>query len=552
MITDALSSLQQAYAERSQGFSPWACIKCALVLQEVLNLWKTDLSADKKLNKSIYTTVLQSAFHPPPLFSFAGCAKRIETLGLSLFGYPSEREVGEQILSLGHQKILQELDDWAFGSFQRMEAKRRILLFLEDKTSGALDLRNLELNSLPDIFYHRAFAERLCRLDLSGNDLPSLPAGINGLPKLRELFCRDCEHLETLFEEISLPRLHTLDLTGCSSLRALPENIGHLPLLRAVHIELCNHLRSFPESLLQLPRNCTVHMLGITHSSHALQRLRQEVRSPTYQGPTFILSAWRHIRAQGQEPSLETLIHQLCQTAEKPPIILSKELQENTYLKTWLYRLSDMADFSERKEESRKKLAGRILDFLIFAETEEGKTFKGLMLLVLEDAWTTCGDRMALSVMDLGIAYKLAKADLTKTQEIANLLLRGSLVLSLLQQIAQSKISTLKIVDPIEVVLTYPVMLKDSLQIPIDIEDMHFFYLSGISQQELEQARVFVQEHLDNQDYCTAFLVDQPLWIAALKLRYPTAMQEIETYKQDHFKKHQKALQDLTTPLLSL
>ena len=130
-----------------------------------------------------------------------------------------------------------------------------------------------------------------------------------------------------------------------------------------------------------------------------------------------------------------------------------------------------MADFSS---SNGKLIANKILQYLERAETD--LPFRDIFFSVIEEASTTCGDRMALSILHIGINYDLFTIDKSDLKKFADFIIYGPWMMNRLEEIAREKFQTLKNADEIEVYLAYPIGLKDSLNIKIDLENMLFFF----------------------------------------------------------------------------
>jgi len=139
---------------------------------------------------------------------------------------------------------------------------------------------------------------------------------------------------------------------------------------------------------------------------------------------------------------------------------------------------------------------------------------------------------MALSILHLGIAYKLSMADKKDLNGLATLLTRGSLALEWLEEVASNKVQSLFGCDPIEVYLGYPVMLKEELKLPIDVEEMLYFACSSLKKEDLEGAKNIVLSRFANKEGLYKDLCQRDLWIEALKENYPEKAQEIERKKE--------------------
>jgi hypothetical protein len=254
--------------------------------------------------------------------------------------------------------------------------------------------------------------------------------------------------------------------------------------------------------------------------------------------------------------STSELLKELFKTAEMTSFPLPTEWDSNESLRDWLNKLSSMADYNAGGGVKRKALANKVLSFLQLAINDPA--FKGVFFTVIREATTTCGDRMALSILNLGIAYKLSTADKKDLKGLATLLTRGSLALEWLAEVASNKVLTLAGCDPIEVYLGYPVMLKEELKLPIDVQEMLYFACSSLKKEDLETAKQIVLNRFANKEELYKELCKRDLWINALKENYPEKAQEIEAKKQAlleqqnyDFKEVEAAWIDLTKKALA-
>jgi len=165
---------------------------------------------------------------------------------------------------------------------------------------------------------------------------------------------------------------------------------------------------------------------------------------------------------------------------------------------------------------------------------------------------------MALSILHLGIAYKLSTANKKDLSGLATLLTRGSLALEWLEEIASNKAKNLPGCDPIEVYLGYPVMLQKELKLPIDVEQMLYFACSSLKKEDLEAAKQIVLARFADKEGVYQKLCKRDLWIKALQESYPKKAQEMEAKTEEllevenyHSKEVEEAWIALTKEALS-
>ncbi len=366
----------------------------------------------------------------------------------------------------------------------------------------------------------------LQQLNLYGNRLTTLPAEIGNLTNLQQ-FNLGGNRLTTLPTEIGkLTNLQQLDLY-VNQLTALPAEIGNLNILSRLDLEHNRSLTGLPDEILRLPQTCTVELTGCHLSQTVLSNLRQATDHPGYRGPIFSYSM--DARGEVDERTVEELLKELFQKvkqAYEPTLLKRVSGNPNNVksLRTWLSRLSSMKDY----QSAQSWLPAKILSFLNLAM--EDKNFSDKFYAIINGAADTCGDRMALSVINLGVAYQLTKP--MEIKALAEFLKRGVWAMNLLEQCARQKVPTLRLFDEVEVYLGYPVMLKDKLQLPIDIKEMLYFRCSALTEADLKNAFDYVNGTISNTEAFYDFLSKNELWLAALAKSYSTQYQEIVKQKE--------------------
>lgn len=392
----------------------------------------------------------------------------------------------------------------------------------------------------------------LIKLNLKNNELVNVPSFFGKLCSLEELNL-SCNEIRSLPEEmIQLQNLEILDvsfnsleeipnsLLGISSLLQLSlevNNLTHLPdelfrLINLRHLILFGNesLNGLPEGITRLSRQCLIELGDLSEpescslSRAVLSRLEETINQPGYEGPSF-----RYYRGNPllQQPkSLQTLLGELENIVNRAGIaegmlaFIARESEENQMsLRMWLSRLDAMRDYKSAKEW----LVNNVLKYLNLSITDPN--FKESFYATIKGAETTCGDRMALSIMHLGIAYQLEQP--MEIFHLAEFLRRGVFAMSLLEECARNKIPSLRFVDEIEVYLGYPLRLKNALGLPIEVKDMLYFRCSSLTREDLETARVSVLNTINNEDSFHVFLITQDKWKKALSKKCPEEYQAI-------------------------
>ncbi|MBM3207101.1 MAG: hypothetical protein FJZ57_00615 [Chlamydiae bacterium] len=138
---------------------------------------------------------------------------------------------------------------------------------------------------------------------------------------------------------------------------------------------------------------------------------------------------------------------------------------------------------------------------------------------------------MALSVLNLGLQQTMILIDKTDLKGYADFLINGPWMLDHLETIARAKVSTLRLVDEIEVYLGYPVKLRDRLNLQIDVKDMIWFSCSEITQQDLDNAACYTEEQISTPDAIANILAQREDWVQALRTMHKEEISTFESTK---------------------
>jgi Leucine-rich repeat (LRR) protein len=429
-----------------------------------------------------------------------------------------------------------------------------------------LDLRHNELSILPAEIHllsslkelelgrnHLAvFPLPICqiksleKLDLSNNRLTTVPPEIGQLNSLKELKLRNNNFSTVLPEICQIRSLEKLDLCNNglitipseinqlinlvelnlknNRIRTIPPEIGQLDKLICLNLQT-TRLTGIPSEILHLSKECMICLDGTPLSQAILENFRTIMAAPGYAGPRISYSMV-NANPRGIEPkSIEDSLKGLYEIAQRfyVPFLPGNGIDENE-LKSWLSRLSYMADY-KASPERRQWLVAKVLDYLALADKDP--KFRESFGITIVGAAETCGDRVALSIIKIGIDYRLTTIDISNLKELADFLIRGVWATNLLEGIAREKIPTLPFFDEIEVYLGYPVKLKERLQLPIDVDEMLYFTCSALTEEDLEQAALSVIAKLESEVARFDFLVTEKKWQKALSEKYPFEYQSL-------------------------
>ena len=148
----------------------------------------------------------------------------------------------------------QYLTDFSdYKDANQTKAMDKILAFFDfGKKSGSLKLSRLGLTSLPNVFDFEFFQRKLKELDLSHNNLQTLPDSLGNLQVLATLNL-DHNSLQSLPETLgNLQDLTMLSLEH-NNLESLPESLSNLQSLTILYLR-ANKLKDIPDSLGSLQR----------------------------------------------------------------------------------------------------------------------------------------------------------------------------------------------------------------------------------------------------------------------------------------------------------
>ncbi|MCP5492738.1 MAG: hypothetical protein H7A40_06845 [Chlamydiales bacterium] len=417
-----------------------------------------------------------------------------------------------------------ELDQWVKQEGGESSLAAEKILHCYENGNKTLSLVGLQLKTLPACL---RLLTGLDQLNLAQNRLESLPEELSNLKNLTILLVSG-----NLFKSLpdcmgKLKKLRRL-YASKNQLESLSESLCELKNLKWFHAEGNMSLTSIPESWLTLSRDCAINLEGTSLSERYIQHLREITKQEGYNGPRIEFSTES---GQIRRPLKELLaeIYEIAECDQPAQLLTNASEFVKGSLRDWLSRLSDTYEYRNGGAQKKAGLAKKITEYLELAD--KNKTFYDAFISLIEGETNTCGDRIALSIMRLGVMKRLVEFDMSDMKGLAELLKKGvwtiglpagdTPVTGLLEQCALEKMKTMRLYDDVEVILAYPVKLKEALDLPVDIEDMLFYRYSYVTEGDIDAAKAYTQMMWENQEEFHQFLIGQEKWCEALKHNYP-------------------------------
>ena len=182
-----------------------------------------------------------------------------------------KREVDEWLQSGRGQALLATLELQESCPELTHDAIRRRQHLDESTNSFSFDLSGCSMTALPaSIGSWKMSPKPLIELNLSRcTQLTALPEEIGELTTLKEINLEGCASLSVLPDAIGeLGALRTLESSECSSLTALPDSIGELGALRRLEVSMCTSLAALPDSIGEIKTLKFLNLSGCVSLSY--------------------------------------------------------------------------------------------------------------------------------------------------------------------------------------------------------------------------------------------------------------------------------------------
>lgn len=225
----------------------------------------------------------------------------------------------------------------------------------------------------------------------------------------------------------------------------------------------------------------------------------------------------------------------------KDPELVDKMRKEDsranpgTQIVSWLNRIQWMADYDTKQQIINQQINGFLL------QAEQDPVFRETFLLTIDQAATTCGDRMAVSMLYVGLNAKKAKflqepkPSKEQMQEFAEFIIRGPWAVQKLQEYAQQIVDAIeaqmrladaksdgKCIESIEVFLGLPIKLKQRLRLQIDVDGMlyeGYAKVLGVTEEAVDTAGCMIEQDIAQNK--TSILSKDPDWQTMLRKYNP-------------------------------
>lgn len=324
-------------------------------------------------------------------------------------------------------------------------------------------------------------------------------------PNVTEVDVSNCDQLTTLLlpqcsnlwslNISGCTRLAWLNLAMCASLTPLP-SFGQFQQLRDLDLSGIP-MTSVPDDILYLHRECMVHLDAGNLSDAVRNRLLSVVNAPGYAGPQIQYSMVAPGTITAILPIDRAVAEWRSEAATQQPAASSGfdwsalPVQDNvTAFATFLARVRESGDYRDAKPELKAATQQRVTALL--AQLETDPTLREDCFNLALDAVNTCGDRVALRLMDMEqmaihcdarAAIDTGKFDIDPRPLID--LCKGQYRLAIIAAAAENKAATMNFTDPIEVHLGYLTKLAAPCKLPVRITTMLYPACAGVTNEDL-------------------------------------------------------------------
>lgn len=274
-----------------------------------------------------------------------------------------------------------------------------------------------------------------------------------------------------------------------------------------------NRIVSMPESLTSWPNGLVLNIENNPLTDRTIQALHIVTAAPEYNGPRIYFSQAGEDVATAKltlNEAVTTWLDQELRVEQDKKWSAIADNATTEPFKTFLLRLHAIR--AARSTGFKKQVSAWLVQ-LADSPTLREKTFA-----LAQDSTTTCEDRVACTWNQMQTAATVAKVEAGNfDEEIGNLIEVALRMFRLakLETIAREKEKTLNFVDEVEIFLAFQVKLRQVLKLDDVVDDMRFFDVSYVTEDDLIHAVDKVQA--DEKHEFADWLSQWDPWKAAMK-----------------------------------
>jgi Leucine-rich repeat (LRR) protein len=393
---------------------------------------------------------------------------------------------------------------------------------------------------IPDSF---STLKKLKRLFVSGYLFDEIPRAVFSCKELRSLSFSTCGLKQMPPELFTVKKLEMLDLSF-NEIAEVPSEIRHLKKLESIDLSF-NKLTAVAEEIFHLRRLIQVNLEhNPTFDALLEEDLQQagEVEGVHTSSGTFL--------EEEMDDSLEDLVSKLYAFIKEPqPKDLLKKINCREFeekLRGYLTKIYDNHLFNPNRKSYYKAIADAL------ALSSSDASFLNMFSLLLEDALSSCSDRILLTIFQLRIFSKLKKLENENKSSALQYLQKEVFAFELIEKQVFEYIQRKKLehtadygkgihfpnetleqyltrkVDPIEIYLTVFYRCQIGLGLDLDLEEVFFESHSGVLDEEVDQIEFFISGKLFNKKESIDFLLRNQNWKDFLDRFYPQKMGQIK------------------------
>lgn len=406
----------------------------------------------------------------------------------------------------GQTEYFAHLDAWvrAGGTSggNRTEAINRIKEWINADQTNPLNLSCLELTSLPAtlpsnlLTLYAAENQLGCLPDtlpptlhtlyVSGNQLTSLP---NTLPlALRHLYAAD-NQLTSLPDTLP-PALHSL-YAADNQLSSLPDTLP--PTLDTLDAS-ANQLTSLPENILALPNTCSIY-IDASHLSEAVRnRLSAAMNVPGYSNVQIdydMGGSGSILVARSLQEEVCVWKHECSNTTPADWSAFQSSLHAPQFAQ-FLLRLRETSQYLDVRTKSN--FQQRVVNLL--RQLQDDAELRGTCFNLAHDAVETCGDRVALRMLnietvcfDKRMEVQIRAGEFNNNPQVVVNHVRAQYRLQALADAASAKIETLHFCDEVEVMLGFIVAFGGEFKLNVQMDTLLYGACSNITPEDVYETR---------------------------------------------------------------